>query len=344
MGRLARWRSRRTVLIGAAVVLAVLVAGFAVALARSGGDRGGSAPDGAVAPAAPGLSRATGSGGDARSAGAPSVGEAVADAKPGTSAGAPLATDLATAGATPQAVPVGGVARSLVRTAQVTLEVTDPAAGVRQVHTAALAAGGLVAEEQSGALSGWVVLRVPADGLDRLVEQVAAFGKVIDRSTRVEDATEQVVDLDARVASQQASVARVRALLAQAESIGDVVTIESELARREAELDSLTGRLTELRDQVELSTLTVELRTAGLPTADDGRPADFADGLAAGWDGLRTFGAATGVVIGFLLPFLPVLAALGGIAWLAWRIVRARRAPLPAGAGGGSGPGAEGES
>ena len=179
-------------------------------------------------------------------------------------------------------------------------------------------------QEQSGPSGGYVVLRVPADVLDRTVDDVARLGEVRDRSVSVVDATEEVVDLDARVASQQASVARVRALLAEAISIGDVVAIESELARREAELDSLTGRLAVLRDQVALSTLTVDLRGPdALPLGPD-EPVGFVDGLAAGWEGLLAVGRGTGAVVGFLLPFLPVVAVLGGAVWALRRLLHRR--------------------
>ena len=242
-------------------------------------------------------------------------------------------------------IPLGGVQRQLVRTAQLTVEVGDPVAAVRQVRTAAAGAGGFVTEEQSGDTGSWLVLRVPVDALDRLVDDVAAYGHVTARSSQVLDATEEVVDLDARVATQTASVARVRGLLAEATSIGDVVAVESELARREAELDSLTRRLAAWRGQVALSTLTVDLRGPGAVPPPDTRPAPgFLDRLAAGWEGLRVIGSAVAAVLGFVLPFLPVLAVLAGFGMLGRRIVRARRTPATAGAGGRSGPGSEGES
>lgn len=293
----------------AVVVALVVLAGLAVAVAGAGdgGDGSSSGASPAVAEYAP-------------------PGGAAADAAVGESAPERAAPAVAP-GDPGQGVPVGSVQRSLVRSAELTVEVADPAAGVRDVRAAAVAAGGFVAQEQSGADSGWMVLRVPADALDRLVEQVSTLGTVTDRSTAVLDATEEVVDLDARVASQQASVARVRALLAEATSIGDVVAIESELARREADLDSLTSRLTALRDQVALSTLTVELRgpAAGVDD-DDPAPVGFLEGLGAGWAGLLALGAGTGAVLGFVLPFVPVLAVLGGIAWLVTRGVRRRAA------------------
>ncbi len=209
-----------------------------------------------------------------------------------------------------QGVPVGTVQRSLVRTAQVVVEIPDPAVAVREVRAIATAAGGIVTQEQSGDGGGWLVLRVPADALDRTTEQLAGIGTVLDRSSAVLDATEEVVDLDARVASQRASVERIRALLAQADTIGDVVAIESELASREADLDSLSARLTALRDQVATSTLTVDLRVPGGGTPGD-EPPDFLAGLGAGWVGLQVLGAA----VGFVIPFLPVVAVAVAVAW-----------------------------
>ena len=232
--------------------------------------------------------------------------------------------------------------RSLVRTAQLSLDVDDPVAATRKVRAAVAGVGGTVAQEQSGDDTSRLTLRVPAVALVTVTEDVAAFGHVTARSAQVVDATDQVIDLGARVASQQASVVRVRTLLGQAKSIGDIVSIESELSRREADLDSLTGRLAALKDQVALSTLTVDLTRVPTPPAQAAGTSGFLAGLGNGWDGLKALGSATGAVAGFLLPFLPVLALLVGIGWLGRRVVRGRGEPAVA--GGRSGPGSEGES
>jgi Domain of unknown function (DUF4349) len=252
-------------------------------------------------------------------------------------AGAPIpdaATDDARSAASDPAPSADVVGRDVVRTAQLTLQVADPTAAGRGVRSAIAATGGFVAEEQADTTGTWLVVRVPAAGLDRLVDDLAATGTVLSRSGRVEDATEQVVDLDSRVSTQRASVTRVRALLAQATSIGDVVAVESELARREADLDSLERRLAALRDRVALSTLTVELRGAPLPPPDGPTPG-FGVGLGAGWTGLKVVGAALATAAGFLLPFLPVVAVAAAVGWAVWR----RRAGWRRG-----GPGRDGET
>ncbi len=303
-----------------AVVLGMALLGVLAATLATGG--GATGPTGGAATA--GRAGEAGSGAEALSE--PVV--PAAPVPPGGDPGGEVDPDPGRAADTgPGAVPLpDAVGRDVVRTAQLTLEVADPAAVARSVRTAAAAAGGLVAQEQADPTGSWLVLRVPSAGLDRLVDDLAALGTVLTRSAHTEDATAQVVDLDGRVASQRASVTRVRALLAQATSIGDVVAVESELARREADLESLERRLAALRGRVALSTLTVELRGAAAPPPA-AAPPGFGSGLGAGWAGLRAVGTALATAAGFLLPFLPLLAAAGVVVWVVRRRRRRRGGP-----------------
>jgi Domain of unknown function (DUF4349) len=329
-------RRRRVAVIAVAVaVLGVLAAVLAIA-----GDGATTAGTDVAAPAiAPGRPSGVGDAGSGAtgSAGGAAPGSAGLDvaSPPAPSPAVPGAPDAAPApeaktdGAATAPLP-DAVGRDVVRTAQLTLQVPDPVAAARGVRTAATAAGGFVAEEQADATGSWLVVRVPAAALDRLVDDLAATGTVVARSARAEDATDQVVDLDGRVATQQASVTRVRALLAQATSIGDIVAVEAELARREADLDSLQRRLAALRDRVALSTLTVELRGA-VATPPSAPPPGFGAGLGAGWAGLKIVGAALATAVGFLLPFLPILAVAAVAVWIVVRRRRRRGGPGPEG-------------
>ncbi|HWM56577.1 MAG TPA: DUF4349 domain-containing protein [Pseudonocardia sp.] len=333
----------RRVWVSAAVAGAVLLlAGTAVLWWPADGARSGAFPT--AAPERTGRAALPGSAAADSTAGVGADGSVRASAP---DAGGAAAPEVASTQQLPpmSGGPLGGGQRALVRTAQLTVAVDDATTATRQVRTTAAAAGGLVVQEQSGERGSWLVLRVPADTLDRVLDDIAAIGRVTDRTGQVTDSTGEIVDLDARVASQQASVVRVRGLLAQATSIGDIVAVESELARREADLDALTSRLAVLRDQVAMSTLTVDLRIPPPVPADDAddRAAGFTDGLEAGWKGLLALGTAVAAVIGFLLPMLPVLAVLLGIGWMVRRLLRARRTPATE-TGGRSGPGSDGES
>ncbi len=98
---------------------------------------------------------------------------------------------------------------------------------------------------------------MPQAQLGQLTDQVAALGKVTSRGQTSQDVTQQSIDVASRLATQKASVARIRALLAQATRISDIVAIEGELSQRESDLESLEAQLKGLNDSVDLATLSV---------------------------------------------------------------------------------------
>lgn len=223
-----------------------------------------------------------------------------------------------------------GPDRAVVRTATVRVELPDPAGSAGDVRAAVTAAGGYVADERSTSSRSSLTVKVPAAQLDAFVTRVAGLGTVTDRSSTARDVTDQLVDTDARVAAQRASVDRVRALLAQANSISEVVAIESELTRRLADLDSLERRLAGLKASTEMATVEVALVGAGAPPAAD-QGTGFGDGLGVGWDWLRGLGTGIAAAVGFMLPLLPVVAVVALVVWGVRRIVRSRRnRPAPA--------------
>ena len=208
---------------------------------------------------------------------------------------------------------------ALVSTAELTVRVDDVRAAADEARRLAAAVAGAVAsEERSGTgedASAVVRLRVPPDQFEATVTSLADLGDELDRRLGTTDVTDQVVDLESRLATQRASVARVRALLDEAEKLADVVQIEGELTRRTADLESLQARLAAVRGQVEQSTITLSLVGDGAAGAAATGPRGFSDGLAAGWDALVAVTRAVGVTAGALLPFSPVLLLVGVLLW-----------------------------
>jgi len=109
------------------------------------------------------------------------------------------------------------------------------------------------------------LFRVPPDNLGSLMDSAATLGTVGERTIKVDDVTEQIVDAEGRLAALRASRDRIRALLEHVESLGDVITVERELARVQAELESLERRLASLKGQVVMSELSVALNRRHVP-------------------------------------------------------------------------------
>ncbi len=225
--------------------------------------------------------------------------------------------------------------RSMIFTGTVTVRVTDVERAAADASSLATAAGGFVggddrtsAKDQSQAR---MTLRVPSARFSSVVDSVAKLGKEESRQLSTEDVTDQVTDVDARIATGQAGVDRVRDLIAKAASISEVVSLESELSRREADLESLKSRKRKLDDQTTLSTITAVLLgpEAAAKPAPKKHETGFLAGLKSGW---HSFAASMGVlatVVGALLPWLVALAVPVGVAL--WWVRRTRRpGPAPA--------------
>ena len=179
------------------------------------------------------------------------------------------------------------------------------------------------------------MLRVPESSLDQALAQItgsAGVGKELSRSASAQDVTGDLADLQSRVATQRASVERIRALLGKAGSLRDVGLLESEVTKREADLEALEARQAALADRADLATLTVDLRTAAavIPAPETKRNA-FLEGLDSGWQALVASMTVVLTVLGALLPLAIVLVLVGGPAlWVLRRRRRpTRRRPRP---------------
>jgi hypothetical protein len=220
--------------------------------------------------------------------------------------------------------------RKLVQTARMELTAADPFDAVFRARGIANSVGGFTGQEESSSGKATITLRVPADRFDSVLDQLSKLGTVKVQNKQADDVTEQVVDLDARLATQRASVDRMRTLLARAANVSEIAQIESELTRREAELESLQGRRNALGDKVALSTVTMLVTKEAPPQQNDIVKADtgFLSGLTDGWGAFGTFVNTIATAVGALLPFLVALGIPAGLV-LYFRRKRRKQAPTP---------------
>jgi hypothetical protein len=211
-----------------------------------------------------------------------------------------------------------GVDRSLVRTATIELAAADVGETVDRARGIVATAGGYAGQEEVREESATLTLRVPSDRFDQALDQLSGLGKVISRDQSAEDVTEKVVDLDSRITTQRASVDRVRALLARASTVDEIVRIEQEVTSREADLESLEQRRQALAGQVALSTVTIRIGKSAAPAPRQEESSGFLAGLSDGWGAFLDAGAVTLRVIGAVLPFLLVLA-VPAVLVIRWR-------------------------
>jgi hypothetical protein len=223
--------------------------------------------------------------------------------------------------------------RQVVTTAIASLAVEDPAEGAQQVSELVESVGGRIDERNEQRASGEddvegaaadLVVRVPSDELTGVLADLEELGDVENVSISRSDVTAQAVDLDARISALQASATRLQTLMEGAATTEALLSAEKALSERQEELESLKSQRALLADQVELSTLTVHLRTHGVAPA--GGPDGFVDGLGTGWRALVSVLSATVVVVGVLLPWLAVAVVVAAGILVPVRLMRRRAA------------------
>lgn len=221
-------------------------------------------------------------------------------------------------------------ARSVIVTGTMTVTADDPLEASSEAVRLVEAAGGRVdgrteyAPSNGDAGSASLTLRIPADKLQQVLDDLAELGRADEISTSSSDVTVLVADLDSRIATQRGIIDRLNTMFGQAATIDDLITLETSIAEHQAILEDLEAQQRSVADQVALSTLSLYLRSeAEAPVT---QPMDFLSGLQAGWGAFVGFFSGLLVALGVLLPWLIAAALISAATVLTVRWNRRRKA------------------
>lgn len=253
---------------------------------------------------------------------------------------ASLAPELGEAGAAPDSIgpaepilpeetpQVTGIDRDLVRTATLDIDAKEPDTASAKARSVVTALGGRVAQEQSsfsGNTSVVLTLAIPPKSFDKAMEQLADLGEVTNRTQSTDDVTGRVTDMEGRITTLKASITRLQGFLAEASDAGQIGMLESELLRRETELEGIQGQLRTIEAQVAESTVTLTISEPGKkaePVIEEDESVGFMDGLTRGWEAFTAVVNAIVVALAAIAPFL----GIGLLIWLVVRFARRRSA------------------
>lgn len=221
----------------------------------------------------------------------------------------------------------------VITTGYLSLIVDTPSEAADQITQIVVDAGGRIGSRSDytpvdyAGPSSYLEARIPSNSLDETLELIKAVGEVQEVSINVVDVSLQKVDLDARIEVLEAAIARLTDLLATANTTSDLVSIETGLSERQAELDSLTSQREYLSDQTLFATISITLQTPvdATPTDPDG----FFDGIVQGWESILAFFAGVVVWAGILVPWLGLLALVVLVLWVIRVAFKRRKTSTP---------------
>lgn len=142
-----------------------------------------------------------------------------------------------------------------------------------------------------GSRSGNYTIRIPARQFRPFLKSVGEIGHVVSQDQSADNISERYYDTESRLATQKTKLERLQALLAKAENMEDIITLESAIAETELEIEQLTGSLRHYDSLVDYATVSVHLREVLRLSTVEEAPPTFASRLGNAFtDGLRGFG------------------------------------------------------
>lgn len=158
-------------------------------------------------------------------------------------------------------------ARLIVRDGEIELRVHDVQKTFDAVSGIATQQGGYVANSDNnastatqGAYAATLTLRVPAANFTAAMSAIVALPHTrLTQKSSSEDITSSYQDLQAHVQALQATRSQLMALLRQAHSVRDAMTVLNRLTAINTQIDAVQGQIMASSDSVMLSTITVNL-------------------------------------------------------------------------------------
>ena len=181
-------------------------------------------------------------------------------------------------------------------------------------------------------------LRVPKDKYSAITGALSEVGNVTYLSSDAQNITTQYMDTQSRLTAYETEEARLLEFLAQAETVEDMITVESRLSDIRYEKEWLTSQLKNWDNQVSYSTVYIHLREVRMLTPEpEPEPETYGQQLISGFlSTLKGMGRAIkSLFLGFVSA-LPVLIPLAVIVIVIILLVRrsskkraANRAKIP---------------
>ncbi len=167
-----------------------------------------------------------------------------------------------------------------------------------------------------------LMIRIPAENLDQFVSQVGEEANVTSKSETTENVTLTYVSTQSRVLALETEQQRLLELLENAETMEDLLTIEKRLTDVRWELEKYASQLRVLDNQVNYSTIYLNIREVDEPTVMAERTVwqkigdGFSENAGDMWNGLvNTF-----VWIITVIPYLIPLALIAGVVLLGFKL------------------------
>lgn len=217
--------------------------------------------------------------------------------------------------------------RKLIKTVNMTVETESFDELVEKLNQKVEALGGYVEQFSTQGMENnryaSITARIPKSNLDAFLETVEGTSNITYRQESVEDVTLTYVDLASHKKMLLKEQERLLEFLDEAETIEDIITIESRLTEVQYQIESMESQLRTYDNQIDYSTVYLDIEEVARYTPQEKKgtweqiKTGFMENLYSVGDGLRSF--FIGLIIS--IPNIVVFFIIVGILALIVRLI-----------------------
>ncbi len=224
--------------------------------------------------------------------------------------------------------------QKLIRTVNMSVETKAFDSLVENVRARTESLGGYVENSEVSGSAGaandrwaYLTLRIPAQQLDAFLDQVSEEANVTYSSESTEDVTLAYTDMQSHVAALRTEQETLLSMLGQAQSMEDILAIQTQLTQVRYEIESYESQLRVYDNQVDYSTVYLDIREVARETSAEGNSFGERVRTRFGDTAYRVGQGFVNFAVGFLgaLPVLIIVAVIAAAAVLVWKKVRKRK-------------------
>jgi hypothetical protein len=247
-----------------------------------------------------------------------------ADSNGASKGGSPIFSESAGGGDVSSTTDIN---RKIIKTGYITLVVKDVEQSLDLTNNLTADLGGYIVSsnksENNKSILGYISIRIPADRYNECLARLHQLAlKVPDERTDSQDVTEEYIDLQARLTNLLATEAQYLVLLNKAQTVQDILAVQSQLSNVRSQIEQLKGRIQYIDRTTDMSLVNVTLQQE--KTVDQtGWSASST--LVSAVNGLITFGKVLANIVIWLLIFSPLWILIGVAVYLANRKRRKER-------------------
>lgn len=158
-----------------------------------------------------------------------------------------------------------------------------------------------------------ITARIPADQLEEFLNEVAEVSNITYRNEYVQDVTLDYVDLESHKEMLEAEQKSLLELLEKAETVEDIIALESRLTDIRYQLESMESQLRTYDNQIEYSTVTISITEVEKVTPSKQLSAGekmlngFCNNVDRIVEGLKAFGIGIVINLPFIILFVIII-------------------------------------